>query len=50
MVDDLDAAVSAVKGLDVPVLMQRETPNCFLAMINDTEGNVVTLHQRKNRG
>jgi len=46
-VDDLDAAVSALKARNIPVLMQHETPNCFLAMINDTEGNIVTLHKRK---
>src|SRR5271154_3684023 len=38
-VDDLDAAVSAMKARGIPVVMQHETPNCFLAMINDTEGN-----------
>ncbi len=46
-VDDLDAAVSALKARNIPVLMQHETPNCFLAMIHDTEGNIVTLHKRK---
>ncbi|HEY5094209.1 MAG TPA: hypothetical protein VII69_03725 [Candidatus Eremiobacteraceae bacterium] len=46
-VDDLDAAVAAVKARSIPVLMEHETPVCFLAMINDTEGNSVTLHKRK---
>lgn len=46
-VDDLDAALSAIKARGIPVVMERETPNCFLAMINDTEGNIVTLHKRK---
>lgn len=46
-VDDLDAAVSAVKARNLPVLMQHETPSCFMAMIHDTEGNIVTLHKRK---
>jgi predicted enzyme related to lactoylglutathione lyase len=46
-VDDLDAAVAAVKARGIPVLMQHETPVCFMAMINDTEGNLVTLHKRK---
>jgi predicted enzyme related to lactoylglutathione lyase len=46
-VDDLDAAVSAVKARGIPVLMEYETPNCFMAMINDSEGNIVTLHKRK---
>jgi len=46
-VDDLDAAVAAVKARGIPVLMEHETPVCFMAMINDTEGNIVTLHRRK---
>lgn len=46
-VDDLKAAVSAVKARGIPVLMQNETPTCFMAMINDTEGNSVFLHKRK---
>ena len=46
-VDDLAAAVSAVKARGIAVLMEHETPVCFLAMINDTEGNIVTLHKRK---
>jgi len=47
-VDDLDATVSAVKARGIPILMETETPVCFMAMINDTEGNIVTLHQRKS--
>jgi len=46
-VDDLDAAVSALKAKNIPVLMQHDTPVCTMAMINDTEGNLVTLHKRK---
>ncbi len=45
-VDDLDAAVAAVKER-VAVLMETETPACRMAMINDTEGNTITLHKRK---
>jgi predicted enzyme related to lactoylglutathione lyase len=48
-VDDLDAAVDAMKARGIPVMMQHETPNCFLAMIHDTEGNIITFHQRKRR-
>src|ERR1700680_2198671 len=44
-VDDLDAAVSAIKARGIPVLMERESPFCFMAMIHDTEGNMVTLHK-----
>jgi predicted enzyme related to lactoylglutathione lyase len=46
-VDDFEAAVSAVKARGIPVLMEHETPVCFLAMIGDTEGNSVVLHKRK---
>ena len=46
-VDDLDAAVAAVKARGIAVLMEHETPVCFMAVINDTEGNTVTLHKRK---
>lgn len=46
-VDDLDAAVAAVKERGIAVLMENETPACRMAMIHDTEGNIVTLHKRK---
>lgn len=46
-VDDFDAAVAAVQARGIPVLMKHETPVCFMAMINDTEGNSVVLHKRK---
>lgn len=46
-VNDFDAAVTAVKSRGLPVIMQHETPNCFMAMVNDSEGNIVTLHKRK---
>ena len=46
-VDDLDAAVATIKARGIPVHMEHETPVCSLAMISDTEGNLVTLHKRK---
>lgn len=46
-VDDLDAAVSAAKARGVEIVMDFETPNCRMAAINDTEGNAVFLHKRK---
>ena len=46
-VDDLEAAVAALKARGIPVKMENETPVCSMAMINDTEGNLVTLHKRK---
>lgn len=46
-VDDLKAAVAALRERNIPILMEHETPVCFMAMINDSEGNLVTLHKRK---
>jgi predicted enzyme related to lactoylglutathione lyase len=46
-VDDLTAAVDAVKARGIAVLMENETQVCFMAMIQDTEGNGVVLHKRK---
>lgn len=46
-VDDIEAAAAAVQARGIPVIMRRETPICFMAMIKDTEGNTVTFHKRK---
>jgi predicted enzyme related to lactoylglutathione lyase len=46
-VDDFDKAVAAIKERGITILMENETPVCRMVMINDTEGNMVTLHQRK---
>jgi predicted enzyme related to lactoylglutathione lyase len=46
-VDDLDAAVAALKARGIPIHMEHETPVCFMAMISDSEGNSITLHKRK---
>ena len=46
-VDDLDRAVAALKERGIAILMENETAVCRMAMINDTEGNMVTFHQRK---
>ena len=48
-VDDLDEAVAALKERGIAILMENETHICRMAMINDSEGNMVTLHQRKTR-
>lgn len=45
-VDDLDAATAAVKSRGAPVAMELETPNCRMAAVGDSEGNLVFLHQR----
>ena len=46
-VDDLDEAVAALEARGIAVEMNFETPVCRMAMIRDTEGNTVTVHQRK---
>ncbi|HLI96862.1 MAG TPA: VOC family protein [Candidatus Baltobacteraceae bacterium] len=46
-VDDLGTAVETVKARGVTIVMQNETPNCRMAMFNDSEGNSVFLHERK---
>ena len=46
-VDDLEAAVSALEARGIAIIARLETPVCFMALIHDTEGNVVTLHKRK---
>ena len=48
-VDDLEVALTQLAPHGIPVVFRSETPNCYLAMINDSEGNSVTLHQRKAR-
>jgi predicted enzyme related to lactoylglutathione lyase len=46
-VDDLEAAVSALEARGIAIVTRLETPVCFMALIHDTEGNIVTLHKRK---
>jgi predicted enzyme related to lactoylglutathione lyase len=46
-VDDVPGAVAALKARDIPIAMEIETPGCRMAMIHDSEGNTITLHQRK---
>ena len=47
-VDDFDAAVAAVEARGAKIAMRRETPVCFMAAINDPDGNLVVLHKRKS--
>jgi len=46
-IDDFDGAVASIKARGIPIVMQNETPVCFMAMLNDSEGNLVVLHKRK---
>jgi predicted enzyme related to lactoylglutathione lyase len=45
-VDDLDAAVSNLKSHGIQILKEFRTPNCRMAGIADSEGNMVFLHKR----
>ncbi|HTA38347.1 MAG TPA: SRPBCC domain-containing protein [Candidatus Acidoferrales bacterium] len=45
-VDDLDAAVAALAQRGIPILMRLDLSNCSMAMLADTEGNTVCLHER----
>jgi predicted enzyme related to lactoylglutathione lyase len=47
-VDDLESAIAILRERGVPIVMQIETPNCYMAGVNDTEGNLAILHQRKS--
>lgn len=44
---DLATAVSRLRERGIPIQKEIDTPVCSMAMILDTEGNTVTLHQRK---
>lgn len=46
-VDDFDGTVADLKARGIPIVMEHETDKCFLAMIQDTEGNSVTVHKLK---
>jgi predicted enzyme related to lactoylglutathione lyase len=46
-VDDLAAAVAAVKAAGGKIEMEHESPVCFMAITEDSEGNQVILHKRK---
>lgn len=46
-IDDLDAAVRNAKEHGVPIHMEHESPVCFMAMTEDSEGNHIVLHKRK---
>jgi predicted enzyme related to lactoylglutathione lyase len=47
-VEDFDAAVSTAKERGANVMMQVETPVCFMALVEDSEGNHFLLHKRKS--
>lgn len=47
-VEAFDAAVAAAKERGAKVMMQTETPVCFMALVEDSEGNHFLLHKRKS--
>ena len=48
-VEDLDATLEELRRKGVPIVSDpEETPVCFLAAIQDPDGNRITLHQRKD--
>jgi len=46
-VDDFDRAVADLKERNIPIAMELDLPNCRMAGVADTEGNLVFLHKRK---
>lgn len=47
--DDVKAAVEELRGKGVEIGMDTiETPVCFMAAIEDPDGNKILLHQRKD--
>ncbi len=48
-VDDVYAAVEELRGKGVTIGMEPvETGDCFIAAIEDPEGNQIVIHQRKD--
>ena len=45
-VDNVEEAARALQARDIAV-KRLDLPNCDMAMINDSEGNLVVLHKRK---
>jgi predicted enzyme related to lactoylglutathione lyase len=47
-VDDFDKTIESLKANKIEIVMQHESPSCFMVMIDDTEGNKVVLHKLKS--
>jgi predicted enzyme related to lactoylglutathione lyase len=45
-VDDLDASIASLASQGISIAQQFSTPNCRMAAVPDTEGNLIFLHQR----
>ncbi len=50
-VGDFEASIAHLRSHNVAFKMEPfETPGCFLAIINDPDGNTILIHKRKARG
>ncbi len=48
-VDSVTDAVEELRGKGVPIAMETiETPVCWMAVVEDPDGNKILLHQRKD--
>jgi predicted enzyme related to lactoylglutathione lyase len=48
-VDDVAEAIGELRGKGVPIAMETiETPVCWMAVVEDPDGNKILLHQRKD--
>lgn len=48
-VEDVAAAIAELRAKGVKVVMEPfETPDCYQAVIEDPDGNVLLIHQRKD--
>jgi len=46
-VDDFNAAVAHARKRGATVHMEHESPVCFMAIADDSEGNSIIIHKRK---
>jgi predicted enzyme related to lactoylglutathione lyase len=46
-VDDFAAAVAHAKASGGSIRLETETPVCFMALLEDSEGNSLMIHKRK---
>lgn len=48
-VEEVKPAVEELRGQGVQILMEPiETPDCFMAVVADPDGNQILVHQRKD--
>lgn len=50
-VEDFQGAIAELKSKKVPILMEPyESPVCWMAIIEDPDGNQLMIHRRKGKG